>query len=175
MWKGEGTDTGVCRRWGLIRGRDMNDAHRLVWLLGMPAYFIVNLSQQTFTGEQYQSIEQYRDMGKTGRTRGIKDTYKLLDAQWTPLQLTHRCMVCWMVWQLTRVWMSIRHCRLYDWNVRQSYLFGSKTAITIKDQQVQVENDRVSLPIMKTIQATLSNMSCTFIRKMCLTPRSCKW
>ena len=39
-------------RWGLIRGRGMNDAHRLVWLLGMPAYLIVNLSQQTFTGEQ---------------------------------------------------------------------------------------------------------------------------
>ena len=46
----------------------MNDAHRLVWLLGMPAYFIMNLSQQTFTGEQYQSIEQYRDMGNTGST-----------------------------------------------------------------------------------------------------------
>ena len=73
----------------------MNDIHILVWLLGMPACFIVNLSQQTFTGEQYQSIEQYRDIGKTGRTRDMKDTYKLPDAlkQWTPLQLTHRCMV----------------------------------------------------------------------------------
>ncbi len=73
----------------------MNDAHRLVWLHGMPAYFIVNLSQQTFTGEQYQPIEQYRNMGKTGRTRDNKDTYKPPDAlkQWTPLQLTHRCMV----------------------------------------------------------------------------------
>ena len=73
----------------------MNDIHILVWLLGMPACVIVNLSQQTFTGEQYQSIEQYSDIGKTGRTRDMKDTYKLPDAlkQWTPLQLTHRCMV----------------------------------------------------------------------------------
>ena len=64
----------------------MNGVQRLVWLLGMPC-FIVNLCQQTFTGEQYQSIEQYRDMGKTGRTRDMKDTYKLPDAlkQWIPL------------------------------------------------------------------------------------------
>ena len=46
----------------------------------MPAYFIVDLSQQTFTVEQYQPIEQYRDMGKTGSTRDNKDTYKPPDA-----------------------------------------------------------------------------------------------
>ena len=104
----------------------------------------------------------------------------------THFHVIHPCKVWWMVWQPTRVWMSTKHYRLYDWllyrrfenlsrnipskwNVRQSRLV-QKTAITNKDQQVQVENDWISLPIMKTIQATLSNMTCPFIRKVCLRP-----
>ena len=44
-------------RWGLTRGRGMNEVHRLVCLLGMPACFLVNLSQQTFTGVQFKFSE----------------------------------------------------------------------------------------------------------------------
>ena len=61
----------------------------------VPSTDIITLASKHYTGEQYQSIEQYRDMGKTGRTRDMKDTYKVPDAlkQWTPLQPTHRSMV----------------------------------------------------------------------------------
>ena len=66
----------------------MNDVHRLVWLLGMSACFRVTLSQQTFTGVQYQYSEQYKDMGKTSKTRNKNDAYRLLDAlkQWIPFE-----------------------------------------------------------------------------------------
>ena len=47
-------------RWGLTRGRGMNEDHRLVCLLGMTACFLVTLSQQTFTGVQVQWIIQRR-------------------------------------------------------------------------------------------------------------------
>ena len=42
---------------GLTRGRGMNEVHRLVCLLGMPACFLVNPSQQTFTGVQFKFSE----------------------------------------------------------------------------------------------------------------------
>ena len=62
----------------LTRGMGMNEVHRLVWLLGMSACFRVNLSQQTFTGVQYQYSEQYTDiMGKTSNTRNMNDTCRL--------------------------------------------------------------------------------------------------
>ena len=64
----------------------MNEVHRLVYMLGMPACFLVNLSQQTFTGVQFKFSEYYKDMDKTSRTRDMKDTCRLLDAlkQWNP-------------------------------------------------------------------------------------------
>ena len=35
----------------------MNEVHRLVCLLGMPARFLVKLSQQTFSGVQFKFSE----------------------------------------------------------------------------------------------------------------------
>ena len=160
----------------------MGCPHILLWILASKHLLVSNNSPLNNTETWARLAEHVIIKTRTNLPDALK--------QWTPLQLTHRCMVWWMVWHLTKVWMSARHCRLYDWflenisrsiwghskwNVRQSYLFGSKIAITIKDQHVQVEYDWVSLPIMKTIQATLSNMSCPFIRKICLSPRSCKW
>ena len=64
----------------------MNEVHRLVCLLGMPACCLVNLSGQTFTGVQFKFCEKYKDVGKTSRTRDMKDTCRLLDdlKQWNP-------------------------------------------------------------------------------------------
>ena len=94
-------------------------------------------------------------MGNTGRTRDIKHTYKLTGCSEATDPVATNTSLHGLVNGVTaNEGMNVdKASRLYDWflenmsrsihskwNVRQSYLFGSKTDITIKDQHVQVEN-----------------------------------
>ena len=164
-WRGLSTDLiieqvlmrSVKSRGGLTRGRGMNEVQILIWLLGMPACAQVNLSLQLFTSVQYQSSEQHKDMGNTRRKRDMQDTYKVLDAlkQWNPFApdtslrgLVNRVTAnegvnvdkALQVGQLIVESMVGEQIQEYSFKRKcQAVTLVSKTAVTIKDQQVQVD------------------------------------
>ena len=63
---------------GLTRGRGMSEIQRLVWLLSRPACTEVNVALQEFTGVQFSTSEQHKDMSKTRQERDVSDTEKLI-------------------------------------------------------------------------------------------------
>ena len=102
-------------------------------------------------------------MGKTSRTCDMKDTCRLLDAlkQWNPF--APKTFLYGLVNGVTanegvnvdKVLLVVRliveskvgeHIQDYSFKMKcQADQLGSKTSIIIRDQQVQVENDWVSL------------------------------
>lgn len=164
-WSGLSTDLiieqvlmrSVKSRGGLTRGRGMSETQRLVWLLSMPACAQVNIAMQTLTGVQYQTSEQHKDMGKARKTRDMNDSYKLLNAlkQWNPFapDTTLQGLVNGVtanegvnVDRALQVGQSIlesmvgQNIQEYSFKRKcQAVTLGSKTAVTIKGEEVQVD------------------------------------
>jgi len=65
---------------GLTRGRGMTEQQRVTWLLSMPASAEINRTMQEFTGVNYNSGEQNKDMTDARKERDKTDTSKILSA-----------------------------------------------------------------------------------------------
>ena len=63
---------------GLTRGRGMTEHQRMLWLLSRPACAEVNQAMQEFTGVNYNTGEQNKDMTKERQVRDWKDTLTVL-------------------------------------------------------------------------------------------------
>ena len=64
---------------GLTRGQGMSEKQRLVWLLSLPTCTEVNCAMQDFTGVQYITSDQHKEMGKSRQIRDTNDTDKFRD------------------------------------------------------------------------------------------------
>ena len=62
---------------GLTRGRGISEKQRLVWLLSMPTCAEVNHAMQEFTGVQYNTSDQHKEMGHARQLRDTADTEKV--------------------------------------------------------------------------------------------------
>ena len=63
---------------GLTRGRGMTEVQRLVWLLSMPACAEIHSSMQELTQVNCDKSEQNKDSTKARMTRDAEDTHKVL-------------------------------------------------------------------------------------------------
>lgn len=63
---------------GLTRGRGITEQQRLTWLLAMPASAEISRAMQEFTGVNYNSGEQNKDVTHSRKERDKKDTLKIL-------------------------------------------------------------------------------------------------
>ncbi|KAG1697184.1 hypothetical protein GQR58_006011 [Nymphon striatum] len=194
-WRGLSTDliieqvlmSSVKSRGGMTRGRGMDETQRLVWLLGMPACAQVNLAMQTLTGVQCHSSEQHKDMGKTWKKRDMKDAYKLLDAlkQCKPFasDTSLRGLVNGVtasesvnVDNAQRVGQSILDSmvgqNIQDYSFKrkcQTVTLGSKSAVMIKDEQVQVD-PQLLFQRPSVIAGSEENPTDSFKYKLCSYP-----
>ena len=139
----------VKRQGGLTRGRGMSDSQRLVWLLSMPSCAQVNISMQTLTGVHYETSDQHKDMGKS--------RMQLLDAfkQWDPFKAdtSLRGIVNGVIAGETvnvdqaklvgeRVLESMVGQNVQEYSFKRNFqavTLNSKTAVTIKDEQVVID------------------------------------
>jgi len=72
---------------GLTRGCEMPENQCVLWLLSRPACAEVNLAMQEFTGVNYNTGEQNKDMTAARQARDWNDTLTVLQylQQWNPL------------------------------------------------------------------------------------------
>ena len=63
---------------GLTRGRGMSEIQRTIWLLSRPSCSAVNVAMQEFTGVQFFTSDQHKDMSKARQERDVMDTEKLI-------------------------------------------------------------------------------------------------
>jgi hypothetical protein len=58
---------------GLIRGRDMEESHRLIWLLSSPICAEVNNALHEYTSLHYDTSDQHTDMTTTCQEMDTND------------------------------------------------------------------------------------------------------
>ncbi|XP_045178258.2 uncharacterized protein LOC123538319 isoform X1 [Mercenaria mercenaria] len=64
---------------GLTRGRGISEHQRVLWSLAMPATAEMNAAMQLFTGQEYQTSDQHKEIGHSRRARDGSDTKLLLN------------------------------------------------------------------------------------------------
>lgn len=62
---------------GLTRGRGFSETQRNIWLLSMPDCAAINCSMQQFTGTEYISSEQHKELSTSRLSRDEKDLQTL--------------------------------------------------------------------------------------------------
>lgn len=142
---------------GLTRGKGMTEVQRLTWVLGMPSCAEVNLAMQELTGVNYITSEQHKDTSKSRQKRDLDDTYKLIEAfkQWDPFGTDpslHNIVSGVTAHEKVNVdqarcvgkaiieSMVGKDVSNYSFQRKhQAVTFGSKTAVAVDGEQVQVD------------------------------------
>lgn len=63
---------------GMTRGKGLSESQRAQWLLSMPSCVEINNAMQLFSGKEFQTSPQHKELGKSRNERDFKDTQTFL-------------------------------------------------------------------------------------------------
>ncbi len=142
---------------GLTRGTGMTETQRNVWLLSLPSRAHVNEVMQQFSGVQYETSEQHKEVGKARQCRDVNDTLAILSylMERSPFSsdLVLRSIATGMTSESSvnvdmskavgqKILDGMVGKNVNDYSFKkseQAVTLSSKTSIKIQDQQVQVD------------------------------------